>query len=566
MIWLGSKKGSGHQYNSMSGHSSLFRSRTRKIIGLVIKSKMCCYCNASKKKSPNLPVPLHHCWKNHDGSSGSMESAGCVELVIEAFDKRHVIINKLCCDDDSSIRADFRWSNIDFLANNNTDVLPMMVPKKVGVNRGKMQPRPDKGKLPSHVLELVFVADPNHRRKGLLTGELIGVSKLKAKLKMTMTRGWTLQGLERTLHIWQGPSKTDQQQSSLMLLKQHWNTTLTIINTVDLGAETPAERQRIIKYYRSKEVDAELYNLLHSTIDRFVSLDKLLEMVHGLDTNVNECYNNICTWFAPKNKVFAGSGSLQNRITFAVSISSLGYNDFFLRLFDKLGIGVTDNVAYYLRLHENTRSKRLVKIRTKDAKLQKNKAKYDRLNKDTRITKMEMLKRQGKYRRGMNLLDNPYDEREDHDENDDGGGEPSAKRQSMKYCENCGKKGHTTIMSKKCTEYGKNNPTKNYRQQDDSIILPLLLPQEAPTPGVAAARTANDDDDDNDFLVFSEDTTVEDNAVACSRDDAIPFDDTQYEDDSDMELFVDAETWDSDDDSKTASPHGSKGPTRRAII
>jgi hypothetical protein len=73
-----------------------------------------------------------------------MESAGCVELVREDFNKRHVIINKFCCDDDSSIRADCRWSNADyFLANNNTDVLPM-VPKKVGVNRGKMQPRPDK--------------------------------------------------------------------------------------------------------------------------------------------------------------------------------------------------------------------------------------------------------------------------------------------------------------------------------------------------------------------------------------------------------------------------------------
>jgi hypothetical protein len=45
--------------------------------------------------------------------------------------------------------------------------------------------------------------------------------------------------------------------------------------------ETPAERQRIIKHYRSKEVDAELYNLLHSTIDRFVSVDKLLEMAHA---------------------------------------------------------------------------------------------------------------------------------------------------------------------------------------------------------------------------------------------------------------------------------------------
>jgi hypothetical protein len=49
-----------------------------------------------------------------------------------------------------------------------------------------------------------------------------------------------------------------------------------------------------------------------------------MEMGHTLDTNMNEAFNQICTWFAPKNKVFAGTGSLHNRIAMAVSINSLG--------------------------------------------------------------------------------------------------------------------------------------------------------------------------------------------------------------------------------------------------
>jgi hypothetical protein len=42
MAWQ--QKGSGHVYNSQSGHGSLFGRYSCKIIGLVIKSKLCCLC------------------------------------------------------------------------------------------------------------------------------------------------------------------------------------------------------------------------------------------------------------------------------------------------------------------------------------------------------------------------------------------------------------------------------------------------------------------------------------------------------------------------------------------
>jgi hypothetical protein len=186
MAWQ--QKGSGHQYNSMSGHGSMIGSLTRRVIGLVIKSKLCNKCNVARKKDPTLPFGDHDgtCWKSHNGTSGSMESAGCLELVVAIYEKQHAIVRKLCCDDDSSIRADCQWINADYLVNNNINVLPM-VPKKVGTNKGKLQPRPDKGKLPAHVPEPLFVADLNHQRKGL-TGELIKLDKSRLEVKLTMTR------------------------------------------------------------------------------------------------------------------------------------------------------------------------------------------------------------------------------------------------------------------------------------------------------------------------------------------------------------------------------------------
>jgi hypothetical protein len=115
-----------------------------------------------------------------------MESSGAVQVLVDAFEKRKVVIKRLCCDDDSSIRADCQWSNADYLKNNNTEILPK-VPISKGPNKGKLQDRPDKGKLPAHVPKPLFVADPNHRRKGL-TGELIKLDASRADLKFTMTR------------------------------------------------------------------------------------------------------------------------------------------------------------------------------------------------------------------------------------------------------------------------------------------------------------------------------------------------------------------------------------------
>jgi hypothetical protein len=147
---------------------------TRKVIAVKIKSKLCKYCGTFKRTYPDVPeedITHHRCWRNHEGTSGSMEAAVFLELVVALFNKHNTIVRRLCCDDDSSVRADCQWSNEDSLFNHNTNGLPKVAKKHV-INKGALQDRPDKGKLPRSVPEPLFVADLNHRRKGL-TGELI---------------------------------------------------------------------------------------------------------------------------------------------------------------------------------------------------------------------------------------------------------------------------------------------------------------------------------------------------------------------------------------------------------
>jgi hypothetical protein len=525
MAWQ--QKGSGHQYNSQSGHGSLFGRYSRKIIGLVIKSKLCYYCKGYKKKHPDLEVPEHHCWMNHeDGSSGSMESSGAVQCLVECYEKCKVVIKRLCCDDDSSIRADCQWSNADYLKNNNTDVLPM-VPKSKGKNKGELVPRPDKGKLPSHVPEPLFVADPNHRRKGL-TGELIKLDTSKVTERFTMTRmdstriGKNFGYMARTL---KDRDEAEYCKAAQACLEHHFDCHQYCGDWCKRKNESDESKKTSVKYYRCKKKDAKLYAVLSEKMERFCTQERLNEMAHTLDTNMNEAFNQICTWFAPKNKVFAGSGSLTNRISFAVGINSLGSEAFFKRLFKSLGIPLTNNVAYYLNTKEKTRVKRLAKVKTKEAKLIKNKRKYDKLADNVKIAKKELHKRQGTYRRGMNLDDPVGDV-------DNSAKPPAAKKSkstSARFCEYCGTKGHSTTRSGKCTAKG--SVVKRFNTDTGTLLvasdtrLPMgtaLEPVALNAEGLLAQRD-------------------------CDLMDSLPFD-TEYESEPELLAAMLLEDYDSDDD------------------
>jgi hypothetical protein len=487
----------------------------------VIKSKICSFCISAKRKFPDKQVEVHECWKNHEGSSGSMESSSALQVLVEAFEKQKVVIRRLCCDDDSSIRADCQWSNADYLKNNNTRDLPM-VKKKHGKNKDVLQPRPDKGKLPGHVPEPLFVADPNHRRKGL-TGELIKLDTSKADIKCTMTRmdstriGKNFGYMARTL---KDRPECEFVDAAKACLEHHFD------NHIYCGAwckrkyATEEERKTLVKYYRNKETDAKLYTLIQSKMERFVTKDRLMEMAHGLDTNMNEAFNQICTWFAPKNKVFAGSGSLRNRIAMAVGVHSLGVEVFFKRLFKNLGIPVSDSLEYYLRTKEKNRMKRLSIIRTKAAKLKKNKRKFEKLHEATQQAKKEYHKRQGTYRKGMNL-DDPFGELCNGKADDER--KPPAKKKSKKgsenfFCEYCGGSDHLTKRSKKCT--AEINAGKRFRREDGSLL--------------------------SEPRIIVEDAATFDELQDCDRMDSLPFD-VEYNSDNDVEQAMN-EAWMHDDD------------------
>jgi hypothetical protein len=70
-----------------------------------------------------------------------------------------------------------------------------------------------------------------------------------------------------------------------------------------------------------------LFEKLQPIVEHFVTVERLTEVAHGMDTQVNESFNNTFSWLAPKNKVYCGSQSLRNRLCIGMGINALGNDD-----------------------------------------------------------------------------------------------------------------------------------------------------------------------------------------------------------------------------------------------
>ena len=128
------KKGSGRQYDSMSGHGFFIGCRTGKVVLCGVLQKLCSICTSYEKRK--LPPPEHTCNSNYSGGSGGMEALLCRQLVEEIHFRSDGMmkVEDLVTDDDSTLR--------DHCSSEENG-----------------------GKLRSGVSQPKFLADPTHRTK-----------------------------------------------------------------------------------------------------------------------------------------------------------------------------------------------------------------------------------------------------------------------------------------------------------------------------------------------------------------------------------------------------------------
>jgi hypothetical protein len=129
-------------------------------------------------------------------------------------------------------------------------------------------------------------------------------------------------------------------------------------------------------------------------LSRFITMEKLREVCHVMDTQVNDSMNNTISWLAPKNKCYGGSQSLQNRIAIANGINSLGLHKYYTRIFHALGIRMTPNIVHFLTVKERNRKKRIKKRKTKEQKKERNKGIFEKIHNEEVIKQKERHKKE----------------------------------------------------------------------------------------------------------------------------------------------------------------------------
>ena len=397
------KRSSGKTFDSLSGHAFFVGCHSRKIVLAKITSKQCSVCSKAEAKGK---VPkVHECPKNYSGSSKAMEADGALSLVkeLDELSDSKLFVEAFVTDDDSSIRA----------------LISHFDPKS----------RKNKGKLPDHIPEPKWLADPSHRTR-VVARAIFALVKLRMKesecknidaqrfkryfaYMLKQGRDGTLEDLmfraKAVLeHLFNDHTYCDPKWCVPLRLSQDYEQDSNE-NIVDIAEDIMEPNHENIdsnkdKYYRSKTEHSELYSQMKKAYEPYVTPERLKESLHPFDTQLNESLNNVVAKYAPKNRTYATSMSLSNRVMIVVGIHNMGHYNYWKKVFQVIGIPMSSNLCENLkRLDSKKSNKRKYNCR-KEVKSKRRKIQHEKMQQQL-VQQVKDAKRGAIYRPGFVVED-----------------------------------------------------------------------------------------------------------------------------------------------------------------
>jgi hypothetical protein len=147
------QRGSGHAYNSDSGHHITVGNRSGLVVALHYMSKRCIKCEIGEKTGIDKPHDPLVCSRNYTGSSKGMEAHGAVHSCIHLHKHHDIVYEIIVMDDDSSTENILKWNFAEALDAQLIDEIP-----KTACG-GKKK---DNGQLPLTHPPIIRLADHNH--------------------------------------------------------------------------------------------------------------------------------------------------------------------------------------------------------------------------------------------------------------------------------------------------------------------------------------------------------------------------------------------------------------------
>ena len=91
-------------------------------------------------------------------------------------------------------------------------------------------------------------------------------------------------------------------------------------------------------HYRSMVDDKKLYGQIMESVLPFISRHMVSMLWHTHDTNLNKAMNRSVSSFAPKDRTFCKTMSLQTRVSIAAGVQILGHYHFWSKVLSRLGL------------------------------------------------------------------------------------------------------------------------------------------------------------------------------------------------------------------------------------
>ena len=445
------KRGSTRAYNSLSGCSVAFGLRSELPIGIEAMSQVCIKC----KKGSVHDVDV--CPKNYTGSAKGMEAAGAAKIVCRLFlnEKENCYIAHLVTDDDSSVRKILTHSYQELI-----DALQWTIDDWPRYGKdGKGAKKTDNGLLPILHAAIKFLADKGHRNRGYSSvifkeatkskKDGCGCTKIDAE-RMKRRMSWTLR-----LHS--GGTFEEFRTAVLAVLEHHFGNHEHCAAWCKAGEGTKEEiRERGLRF-RCKVRDEKLYEFLKTHHEQFMEESKLRQLWHQYDTNLVEAFNKFLTKFLRKDKTYCQTIENKARCMVAVGLQSIGYRQFYARVFERTGIEILEDdiTSLFLRKEDADKIWRSERRREVGVKIARMREHYRKVRDGVAKLKADNAK-EFSYESGMMGPEHQQDLLQGHELRRG----QKRKRANDGTCNHCGLTGHVQISSLKCLK----NPNATNRK------------------------------------------------------------------------------------------------------
>ena len=160
------------------------------------------------------------------------------------------------------------------------------------------------------------------------------------------------------------------------------NLLLTISNLEKLKEKEKTLIEKIDSgYYRCKQQHKNAYEKICNAYSPYVTKEMLMMLHHPWSTQKNEALNKSVASYAPKDRTFSQTTSLDTRVGLAGATQVGGYLKLWKKIYESENMDVDENFSAHLRMMDTAKNNKNERAKTNKSKSRRSLGKYKKLKK-----------------------------------------------------------------------------------------------------------------------------------------------------------------------------------------